>query len=308
MKRHLKNLSKRGMRCLFEFGQRLGFDVLPRHFYSEIPAVHELRKQQSWRQPLTMQFIRGSAIDEQKAVFQQCCPAAAFEREPTFAVFHRACQRNGEIGFGPVEANVLHAFVRTIRPQRIVQIGCGVSTAVILEAAEAAGVALDLTCVEPYPTGLLQELAGAGRITLVQHKVQDRLADVQERVRLADLFFVDSSHTLGPAGEVTRIISEILPHLPSGGWAHFHDIVFPYDYGRRVLSTELFFSHETALLHAFLTLNARFRIAMSLSMLHHAAPETIRSAIPDYQPALNDDGLEKMPGHFPSSIYLRAEP
>ena len=39
LKRHLKEAYKQALRKMFELGQFLGFDVLPRHFYSEIPDI-----------------------------------------------------------------------------------------------------------------------------------------------------------------------------------------------------------------------------------------------------------------------------
>src|SRR5215472_187954 len=88
------------------------------------------------------------------------------------------------------------------------------------------------------------------------------------------LFFVDSTHSLGPGGEVSRIILEMLPRLKPGASVHFHDITFPYDYARDVLET-LFFGHESVLLHAFLAFNSRFRVLAALSLLHYAAPERL---------------------------------
>jgi len=61
-----------------------------------------------------------------------------------------------------------------------------------------------------------------------------------------DLFFVDSTHTLGPAGEATRIILEFLPRLRKDVLIHFHDIVFPYDYTPDILDGAMFFPHESA--------------------------------------------------------------
>jgi len=118
---------------------------------------------------------------------------------------------------------------------------------------------------------------------------------------------VDSSHTLGPAGEVSRIVLEMLPRLKASSWVHFHDIKFPYDYDRHILDSALFFSHESALLHAFLVYNNRFRILASLSMLHYIRPETLVKYLPNYKPARNDEGLNNDGGHFPSSIYLGVE-
>ena len=119
------------------------------------------------------------------------------------------------------------------------------------------------------------------------------------------LFFVDSTHTLGPAGEVSRIVLEMLPCLKPGAHVHFHDITFPYDYDRHTLDSALVFPHESVLLHAFLAYNSRFALSASLAMLHYAAPAELVAALPNYRPAGNDEGLETTPGHFPSAAYLQ---
>src|SRR5439155_14496382 len=124
-----------------------------------------------------------------------------------------ACARNGEPGYGPVEADVLFAFVFTHRPRRIVQIGCGVSTAVCLLAASEAGYRPAITCIEPYSNSFLRSAAQAGEITLIPQPVETLDYSFLADLGAGDLFFVDSSHTLGPAGEVTRITLEMLPRL-----------------------------------------------------------------------------------------------
>jgi hypothetical protein len=97
----------------------------------------------------------------------------------------------------------------------------------------------------------------------------------------------------------------MLPRLAPGVYAHFHDIYFPYDYPPDLLSTALFFSHESALLYAFLLLNRSFEIAGSLSMLHHRRPADLRRIFADIRPTVFDDGLTMESGQFPSAIFLR---
>lgn len=125
------------------------------------------------------------------------------------------------------------------------------------------------------------------------------------RLCAGDLFFVDSSHTLAPAGELNLIILEMLPRLAPGVFAHFHDIYFPYDYGPDTLSTALFFSHETALLYAFLVMNRNFEIIASLSMLHHLRLDDLQRFFTDMRPALFAEGLTVQSGQFPSSVFLQ---
>lgn len=305
LNRTLKTGAKHGLRTLFEVGQRLGFDVLPRHFYSEVPDLRVLRASDEWKRPFSMVGVSGTATDDQLAFVQAHCPPEVIEAITAKDVHAIACAENGEPGYGPIEADFLYAFVRTERPEQIVQIGCGVSTVLCLLAAADAGYTPEITCIEPYPTDYLRRLAAEGKVTLVEQKVE--LVDLSLLDALGNdlFFFVDSTHTLGPAGEVSRIILEMLPRLKPGARVHFHDITFPYDYDRNTLDTALVFPHESVLLHAFLAYNERFALDASLAMLHYAAPNRLAESLPNYLPAGNDEGLEATPGHFPSAAYLR---
>ncbi len=304
LKRILKTRSKNLLRSAFEIGQRFRFDVLPRHFYSEIPDIRTLRGSTSWRKPRSFQGVLGD-IDSQVAWIDACTKdyRDALKR---LTIHESAVKMNGsDEGYGEVEADFLYCFIRAHRPKQIVQIGCGVSTAVCLLAAEDDGYSPHIVCIEPYPTEFLQRESKSGRIDLIPQKVQDIGYDCVQRLGPGDLFFVDSSHTLAPAGELNLIVLEMLPRLATGVYAHFHDIYFPYDYSPDVLSTALFFSHETALLYSFLLMNRSFEITGSLSVLHHQRPGDLRRIFPDIHPAIFEDGLTVQSGQFPSSIFLK---
>jgi hypothetical protein len=73
------------------------------------------------------------------------------------SIHEEAIRRNGSGGYGDVEADVLFGFVATCRPQRIIQVGCGVSTAVMLQAAAQSGHRPDVVCIEPYPSAFKGE-------------------------------------------------------------------------------------------------------------------------------------------------------
>lgn len=301
--RSVKNKIKNLMRTAFEVGQRFKVDILPRHFYSEIPDIRTLANTTQWRLPRSMTCIAGD-IDAQLAWVDQCT-AKHRDSLRKIEIYQVALRRNGsDEGYGEIEADFLYCFVRANRPARVVQVGCGVSTAIILQAAEDEGYTPQITCIEPYPTDFLKREAQAGRINLIPQKLQDVGPECVASLQRGDLFFVDSSHTLAPAGEVNFIMLEALPRLSAGVYVHFHDIYFPYDYSPGTLSSELFFSHETALLYAFLLMNGRFEIAASLSMLHHCRSHELKQIFPAMKPAEFDYGLLTKPGHFPSSIYL----
>jgi hypothetical protein len=301
----LKQQVKRLMRSTFEVGQQFKVDILPRHYYSEVPSIPLLRATTAWRRPFSMNQIAGADLPSQLA-FVASCTEGLVSSMTASSLHRRACERNSlPEGFGPIEADFLYSFVRSQRPPTIIQIGCGVSTAICLMAAADAGYKPEIVCIEPYPTEFLMQQAKEGALRLVKEKFEDSTLPIAEMLQGEGLFFVDSSHTLGPAGEVTKLICEALPTLPAGTWVHFHDIMFPYDYSPDILTSELFFCHETSLLYAFLLQNERYSIAASLSMLHHGCPGELANHLPNYKPGQFDQGLRVTSGHHPSSIYLR---
>jgi hypothetical protein len=151
--------------------------------------------------------------------------ARCFPRLPAgYAAHPAAVQSNGGDGYGEIEADVLAAFIARQQPRRIVQIGCGVSTAVILDAARLAGCRPEVICIDPYPTAFLARGAADGMVELIAQKSQDvpmrRMTDLDR----GDFLFVDSTHTVKPGSEVNQIILEVMPRLVPGVIVHFHDI------------------------------------------------------------------------------------
>jgi hypothetical protein len=305
LKRAWKDRAKRGLRRVFEVGQRLGIDVLPRHFYSQVPDIRELKSDAAWKQPRSMVGVQGVEPSMQFDFVETCCAAelvALLRRED---IHGRACDTNGESGFGVPDAEFLYCFVRTIQPRRIVQVGCGVSTAVILRAAEEAGYRPELVCVEPHPTAFLARCSREGLVELVRARAQDVPEEILTDLGEEGFLFVDSTHAVKPGSEVNRLILEVLPRLKGGDWVHFHDIYFPFDYQRGLIDDELFFSNESVLLHALLINNPALAVRAALSMLHYADPSRLGRSLPGYRPAPDDAGLRAGAGHFPASAYLQ---
>jgi hypothetical protein len=253
-----------------------------------------------------MTGVAGADIESQLSFLRECCLPPLPKRLKQGGIYEYACGENGQPGYGSVEADFLYCFITTKRPNKIVQVGCGVSTAVILLAAKEANYRPEIICVDPFPTGYLTRTAEQMLIELIPKPAQEVDLEVLTSLNAGDLLFVDSSHAMRAGSEVNRIILEVLPRLPSGSFVHFHDIYFPYDYQSRILTT-LFFAGESTLLHAFLIDNQRCSIAVSLSMLHYACPQQMQSLLTNYRPAAMHYGLhitDEDSGHLPSATYL----
>jgi hypothetical protein len=307
LKRKLKNFGKQTFRNLFEIAQGFGINILPIHFYSEIPNIKELRQEEDWKQPHSMIGVKGKEIETQLAFVKECCGEALQERLKKGDIYSDACSTNGELGYGPIEADFLFCFIYSKRPKRVVQVGCGVSTAVMMLASQEADYELEITCIEPYPTEFLKKYNQLGKLTLISEKAQKVPLNILTDLGENGLLFIDSTHTVKPGSEVNRLILEVLPQLKPGSYVHFHDIYFPYDYKRELLTKDLFFPNESVLLHAFLINNHSYLLKTSLSMLHYATPNDLQKLLPNYKPNPNQFGLEveDAQAHFPSSTYIQ---
>ena len=223
--------------------------------------MRKLHTTDRWRQAYSLIGVNGWCVDEQLQFVESAMNNEVRNSLSRRDVFAEACAANNATGYGPIESEFLYAFIREHRPARIIQVGSGISTYVCLAAANDAAYEAQITCIDPYPTDFLVESETASKIELVARPVEDLEIEFFESISTGDFFFVDSTYTLGPAGEVTRIILEILPRLLPGVFIHFHDIWFPYDFDPRIMD-RIFFWHETPLLHAFLCGNDRFLFAL----------------------------------------------
>ena len=159
------------------------------------------------------------------------------------------------------DAIILFAMLRHYKPKRIVEIGAGFSSALMLDTRELfPDDPMDLTFVEPNPQRLLKLLQGqAAACHLIQKRLQDMELSVIEALQENDLLFIDSSHVVKTGSDVGQLIFHILPRLKSGVVVHFHDIPWPFEYSKDWLVKGIIWN-EAYFLRAFLQYNTAFSI------------------------------------------------
>lgn len=288
--------------------EKLGVHVLPKNFYTPIQDYHWLNvNKQLWTDRSSLTGIDWDVERQLQWLKDICTP---YYREVAgLGFFNESAARGWGPGFGPIESQVLHCFVRSKAPARIIEIGSGQSTVCMLHASELNSredrPASHITCVEPYPRAALRQLKGTN---LLQQPCQAVPHSVFEQLRAGDLLFIDSSHAVKVGSDVIRIYLEIIPNLAAGVFIHIHDINFPYLYNRSTLTP--YFMHssqEAALLAALLTGNEHMSVLASLSALHYDRPQEMKSLLTDYEPQANSEGMwASYPpqGDFPDSIWL----
>ncbi len=288
--------------------ERLGVHVLPKNFYTPIQDFHWLENnKEAWIERARLDGIGWNLDDQLQWLTEICRPY--YHEVSGLQFFEDSSAREWGPGFGPIESQVLHCFMRSKVPARIVEVGSGQSTVCMLNASKLnvqdRRPETLITCIDPYPRKSLQ---GVDNITILKRPCQLAPRSIFSHLERGDLLFIDSSHAVKVGSDVIRIYLNIIPSLPAGVFIHIHDINLPYLYSRSTLSAYFHTnSQETALLAALLTNNQRLSLLASLSALHYDRPQWLKHLLADYEPQGNIHGLcpsYPAQGHFPSSTWL----
>ncbi|OGO39558.1 MAG: hypothetical protein A2W35_18895 [Chloroflexi bacterium RBG_16_57_11] len=162
-----------------------------------------------------------------------------------------------QIMFCYADAIFLYCFLRRNQPGRIIEVGSGFSSAIILDTVEKFyNHQPEVTFIDPYPETLMSVLKphDRGKVNILDIKVQDADLEVFTSLKSGDLLFIDSSHVVKCGSDVQHIIFKILPQLSSGVIVHFHDIFYPFEYPDKWLLQGRYWN-EAYFLRAFLAYN-----------------------------------------------------
>ena len=179
------------------------------------------------------------------------------------------------------DAEYWYQLIRTIKPQRIFEIGSGNSTLMALKAIrnnhkEDSRYKCQLVCIEPYEMPWLEE---AG-VEVIRKKVEDIDLSYFAALVENDILFIDSSHIIRPAGDVLFEYLALLPTLNHGVIVHVHDIFSPKNYPKKWIEEMVRFWNEQYLLEAFLTHNSEWTVLGSLNYLRHNYFDELKTATP----------------------------
>ncbi len=295
----MRQPSRHACAALFRVAERVGVHLTPKHYYTPVPDVRWLRRHaELWEGASALAGVAWDLDDQLERLARISAPYV--HEVAGLEFYNRVTSDEYGPGYGPIESQVLHCFLRAKRPKRIIEIGSGVSTACMLHSLPQ----VQLTCIEPSPSPVLRRTAGVRLLALPCQEVPPTVFD---ELQDGDLLFIDSSHAVKVGSEVPRIYLEILPRLRPGVLVHIHDIFLPYLYPPDILSWPFWAWQETVLLAALLTNNPKLEMLFCLSALHHTRSSELCRLLPDYRPRAMRGGLfaDGGPGHYPSSIWLR---
>ncbi len=255
----------------FPFWEERGFHVTPVHFYQPIPNTREIPAAlwQAESQMPGVDMNEAGQLHLLREVFPRF--QEEYDRFPTEPTERPYEFYFNNPMFAGTDALALYCMVRHFRPQRIVEVGSGFSSLVSAQALQKNGSG-GLTCIEPYPSGVLRD-GFPGLTKLIPSKVQNVPLETFSELEDRDILFIDSSHVVQIGGDVNYLFLEVLPRLAPGVVVQVHDIFLPL-HGREDWVMEQYrFWTEQDLLQAFLVFNSEYEVLLSnsyLSRRYHA--------------------------------------
>ena len=180
------------------------------------------------------------------------------------------------------DAVVLAGMIYQHRPRRIIEVGSGFSSAVMLDVIDRLGADTILTCIEPEADRLRSLLrpSDSERLLLIESKVQDVAVHEFAAMEANDILFIDSSHVMKAGSDLHFEMFSILPALKPGVIIHFHDCQFPFEYPESWVLKFRWAWNEIYVLRAFLMYNTVFRVIFFNDLFFKEFPEIVEGVIP----------------------------
>lgn len=184
------------------------------------------------------------------------------------------------------DAFFLSAIIRTNKPKRIIEIGSGFSSGLMLDVNEKVfNNTIEITMIEPFPERLYSVISKNdtknNSVHLIKNYVQDVELTLFKSLDKNDILFIDSSHISKVGSDLNYIMFKILPLLNKGVYIHFHDITYPFEYPKEWIENGIYWN-EIYLLRAFLMNNTNYSIEVFVNYLFNKNQEWFQEFIPDF--------------------------
>ena len=265
----------------------------PGHFYSPYPRPSDVAARSNAIFAAQESFAGiDLRVDEQLAnlaAFDGLAADFPWSDEPSPGCRYYYNNRPYAYGDGVFTA----AMLRSVEPQRYIEVGSGFSTLLALDVRDRWLPELQITTIDPFPQRLDEllnaspaPLSGRDALTILAEPVQTVDASVFTALGADDVLFVDSTHVAKAGSDVNQLIFEVLPRLASGVYVHIHDVFGNFEYPEQwVMQGRAW--NEAYLLRAFLQYNDAFEISFWGNWLHEHHREAFGSNL---APALVNPG------------------
>ena len=258
---------------VFELNYHLNIQGFrPGHYYSPIVDTNTLSEK--WHAPKKLSGIRLKSEEQLELIDKIKNYIVEFPFSSSPKKEHKYYYDNNFYSY--YDAIFLYGLIRLSKPKKIIEIGSGFSSALMLDTNKLHfNNAISLTFIEPNPERL-KTLVDVQEITLIQDQVQNTPLNLFSSLKKGDILFIDSSHISKTGSDLNFILFEILPTLNSGVLIHFHDIFFPFEYPTDWVIKEKRNWNENYILKAFLMYNQNFEIKLFNTFIFSEHPHIFK--------------------------------
>lgn len=269
------------------------FDIVKRDFYSPIPALDLLPTDIFERRS----GLGGVELDTSKAM--ALVESELAEPIAEFGFPARGPLPPGEFflengNYEAVDAELLYAMVRRVKPRRIIELGSGYTSLLIGAACRrnaGEGATAEHLAYDPHPRPAIVGDGPPGPTKLVPQSASDVPVETFAELEAGDILFVDTTHTVKLGSDVNFVVLDVLPVLKPGVIVHFHDIFLPLEYPREWFERMGYYWSEQYLLQAFLAFNTAYEVLLPASALADELPDRLAAAVPSFAPGRRPGAL-----------------
>lgn len=261
-------------------------NVRPFNYYeSPYPDIREIHEKEDEifddsREVLGIDFN----IDRQFELLEKMKQIDAIEwgiqKQPEYRYYY------GNSCFGRGSADVLHYMMRILKPNKIIEVGSGFSTSVMLDTNNnCLKDSIEIKSIEPDTKRLRSLLREHDNLEIHECCLQDISLDFFGQLKENDILFIDSSHVSRINSDVNYYLFEIFPRLNKGVYIHFHDMFYPFIYPKQWIYEGRAYN-ELYLLRAFLMNNNAFSVQFFGELLMKKYPEKLNEKLQDISGSL----------------------
>ncbi|HEY2345283.1 MAG TPA: class I SAM-dependent methyltransferase [Xanthomonadaceae bacterium] len=259
----------------------------PGHYGSPLPSVREVKKYGQLLFEAAPEVDDGVDLNPQlqaRTLERMAAHLGEFAPPARPDGRRRYYHDNGLFGFN--DGFVLYGMMRVFKPARIIEIGSGFSSALMVDTAEQYLPDCRFTFIDPYSPDVIPLLGNApsGNFRIIRERIQDvssEMVQLFQSLEADDILFIDSSHVVKIGSDLSTILFSILPSLKKGVLVHVHDIRYPFEYSEAAIMEGRAWN-EIYFVRAFLQYNRAFEIVYFSSYAEREFGDAIARLMPGY--------------------------
>ncbi len=252
---------------------------------SPIPDLDDVRRRESELFGKPPEELPGvdTLVEEQLTIVREMKRWGAEPPLPAEGDGRRSAPDDPAYGWGDVA--LLHAFLRKLRPRRVVCAGAGAFVPTLLDLNEHVfGRTISITVVDPDAEKIrpLLRKEEAEKVRLLPARVHEVPFDTFTSLAPGDVLCLETSHVSKTGSDLNHILFRVMPRLKGGIHVHPNGLFWPFEYPNAWVAEGRAWN-EAYLWRAFLLNNSAWEIAAFASFLETAHRSAILKELPNWQ-------------------------